>query len=255
MVRQVKDKPAAWKAMLAITVAAGALLWHLLACTESPMAFSPGGKDLAFVTAEPTPLGGKELPVKGKQVYRLMVLSGGKKLRVIEQTSDEMLTAPAYSPDGKRLCYLRMKLRTVKEMEAAGKRVEERKKQWEKMMPTTPEAEKLFEPEDLTLPAVESMAEIIQLAATGEPLPAVLVVRDAKTYAVVATVAANFPAGEYGPQTLSMMYSLIRPQYSPDGKWIYFWNTQAAVGLDPQAKQQRIVACPANIPTLIRRDG
>ena len=250
MVRHVKDTPATWKAMLAITVAAGALLWHLLACTESPMAFSPSGEDLVFVTAEPAPFGDKALPAKGKQVYRLMVLTGGKKLRVIEQTSDEMLTAPAYSPDGKQVCYLRIKLRSREEMEAADKRMEGRNKQWEKLMPPRPEGADLPATEDLTLPPVEDMAEIVKLAFTGEPLPAALVVRDAKTWKVISTVWVDFPPRDYGAEALSMMYSLIRLQYSPDGKWIYYWDTQAAVAVNLQAKKRRILAAPARIPTL-----
>ena len=250
MVRHVKDTPATWKAMLAISVAAGALLWHLLACTESPMAFSPDGKDLAFVTAEPAPFGEKALPVKGKQVYRLMVLGGGKKLRVVEQTSDEMLTAPAYSPDGKQVCYLRIKLRTAEEMDAAEKRIDGRTKQWEKLKPTRPSGDDLPATEDLTLPPVEDAVELIRDAAVGEPLPAALVVRDAKTWKVVSTTRVDFPAGTYEGEALSMMYSLIRPQYSPDGKWIYYWDTQAAVAVDIQAKKRRTLAAPARIPTL-----
>jgi len=242
----VKDTPATWKAMLAISVAAGALLWHLLACTESPMAFSPSGEDLVFVTVEPAPFSGKKMLAKGKVVYRLMVLSGGKELRVVEQTSDEMLTAPAYSPDGKHICYLRIKLRSQEEMEAADKRIESRKKQWEKLAP----GEDLSATEDLTLPPVEHAVEMVKGAATGEPLPAALVIRDAKTWKVFSTMWVDFPPGEYGGESLSMMYSLIRPQYSPDGKWIHYWDTQAAVAVDPTAKKRRILAAPARIPTL-----
>lgn len=250
MVRHVKDTPATWKAMLAISVAAGALLWHLLACTESPMAFSPDGKDLAFVTAEPAPFGDKGIPVRGEQVYRLMVLSGGKELRVIEQTSDEMLTAPAYRPDGKQVCYLRIKLRTEEEMKGAGKRMAKRMEQWEKLMPPRPAGADLPDTEDLTLPPVEDAVHVVKDAATGEALPAALVVRDAKTWKVISTVWVDFPPRDYGAEALSMMYSLIRPQYSPDGKWIYYWDTQAAVAVNLQAKKRRILAAPARIPTL-----
>jgi hypothetical protein len=95
---------------LMVLVAAGTLLWHVLACVESPMAFSPDGKDLAFVTMEPFEL--KGLHLAGPHCFRLFVLSGGKDLRVIEQTTEAILTAPAYSPDGKQICYLRIPLLT-----------------------------------------------------------------------------------------------------------------------------------------------
>jgi len=97
MVRPVTGAPrGAWKAALAIAVVAGGLIWHLLACIESPMAFSPGGKDLAFVTMEPYGDGGAPGRA-GQHTYRLMVLTGGKPIRVLEETSREMLSGPAYS--------------------------------------------------------------------------------------------------------------------------------------------------------------
>ena len=44
-----------WTARLMIVAATGVLLWHVLACVESPMAFSPNG-DLAFTTITPHPI-------------------------------------------------------------------------------------------------------------------------------------------------------------------------------------------------------
>ena len=74
MVRPMNDvRTPGWKAILAVTVAAGALLWHVLACTESPMAFSPGGKDLAFVTMNPYDR--QDVHLAGKRLYRLCVRS------------------------------------------------------------------------------------------------------------------------------------------------------------------------------------
>jgi hypothetical protein len=107
MVRPVSSR-GAWKAGLAIAVVAAALIWHILACIESPMAFSPNGKDLAFVTMEPYT--GDDIALAGTHVYRLMVLSEGKPLRTLEETSRYMLTAPAWSPDGTRMAYLRIML-------------------------------------------------------------------------------------------------------------------------------------------------
>jgi len=116
MVRQVITKHSGnWKALLAISVATGGLLWHLLACTESPMTFSPDGKNLAFVTVEP--YDEHDYLTAGSHVYRLMIFSEEKQLRVIEESVDFMLSGPGYSPDGKRLCYVRIPLLTKERVE------------------------------------------------------------------------------------------------------------------------------------------
>ena len=86
--------------------ASGILLWHVLACTESPMAFSPDGQSLAFVTMEPYE--GEGNPgLAGPHCYRLMVVGNRQELRVLEEITNVMLTAPALSPDGSQLCYVR----------------------------------------------------------------------------------------------------------------------------------------------------
>jgi hypothetical protein len=113
---------------LMVFVAAGTLLWHVLACVESPMAFSPDGKDLAFVTVEPFEL--KGLHLAGPHCFRLFVASGGKDLRLIEQTTDAMLTAPAFSPDGKQICYLRIPLLTAERARQRVKEEKERRAAW-----------------------------------------------------------------------------------------------------------------------------
>ena len=140
MVRQVKaaDPPttAGWKAILAMTVAGGALLWHVLACIESPMAFSPSGKDLAFVTGGPSLAEGKDAHLAGARVFRMMVLSDGKHIRAVEQTDRHLLTAPAYSPNGQQLCYFRVPLLTEKQAKEALKTVRQRLARWK-----PPEAE------------------------------------------------------------------------------------------------------------------
>ena len=101
----VKNAPQ-WKSLLAIFVGAGALLWHVLACVDSPMAYSPDGKNLAFTVAQPLP--DFDDGFNENVIFRLMVLSNGNDLRTVEETSKFILTGPAYSPDGKQLCYLRL---------------------------------------------------------------------------------------------------------------------------------------------------
>ena len=68
------------------------------------MAYSPTGKALAFTTMEPYDQGEDPL-VAGKHVYRLMVLHGRNDLRVLAESSHDMLSAPAFSPDGRHIAY------------------------------------------------------------------------------------------------------------------------------------------------------
>ena len=128
MVRQVVVRFArSWKPVLAIAVAGGAVLWHVLACTESPMSFSPDGRQLAFTTMEPYEAE-HNLAAAGPRLYRLMVLSEGKELQVIEETTDFMLSGPGFSPDGKRLAYLRIPLLTAKGVEKLQEHAQAREK-------------------------------------------------------------------------------------------------------------------------------
>ena len=64
-----------WKALPLVVLAVGGLLWHVLACVESPMASAPNG-DLAFTTM--TPYAADNLAcLRGTHTYRLMVLPAG----------------------------------------------------------------------------------------------------------------------------------------------------------------------------------
>ena len=102
MVQQMNQPtPKNWKAVLAIIIAGGALLWHIMACTESPMSYSPDGKNLAFVVMEPK--ADFEDLYKDTATFRLMVCSDNKTIHTVEETSEYILTGPAYSPDGKYL--------------------------------------------------------------------------------------------------------------------------------------------------------
>ena len=107
-----------WKALPLLVVAIGALVWHLLACMESPMSFSPGG-DLAFTTMEP--YRSEDVVLRGAHVYRLMVLPAkATQPKVLEESADWMISAPVFSPDGKRIAYLRIPLLTAEELARIG---------------------------------------------------------------------------------------------------------------------------------------
>ena len=100
-----------WKALPLVVLAVGGLVWHVLACVESPMAFSPGG-DLAFVTMDPYAQG-DDLVMAGGHTYRLMVLpAAATEVKVLEESSHWMITAPDFSADGRRLAYFRIPLLT-----------------------------------------------------------------------------------------------------------------------------------------------
>jgi sugar lactone lactonase YvrE len=261
MVRQVRPiRTPGWKALLAVTVAAAGLIWHVLACIESPMAFSPGGKHLAFVTV--TPCVEKGLHLAGRCTYRLMVLSEGKKVRVIEQTAKHMLTAPGYSPDGRYLCYLRLPLLTPDQAEKLKKRLRERRKALaDALEPKEDAAAGIFpksppgavETKDQALPSAENFVEFYRKAAAGPTLPATLVVRDAvATDIVIATTKVQLPI--FMQDNLGAGYQLAylttRPRYSPDGKWVYFCAGNLALAVDPKTGQRRFLAAPAFLATL-----
>ena len=253
MVRQVtRRRPAAWKAALALFVATGALLWHLLACTDSPMAFSPDGSKLAFVTLEPFEL--DKAVLAGPSCYRLMVVSDAKRLRTIEQTTEHMLTAPAYSPDGKRLCYLRIPLLTKKQADELEKAVEKRKEAPEAQPPRWPKApQATTRPWAATgnwmLPDLEKTFDLFRRARDEPTVPAELILRDAGTFQVVKTLPVSFPfsgpaVGKEDPP-FGFHYLMTRLQYGSDGRRVYFCAGDLAMAVDTETGNQEIVAAPA----------
>ena len=248
-----------WKGMLAIAVAAGAVLWHLLACVESPMAFSPSG-DLAFVTMEPYE--GKDLMLAGPNCYRLMVLpKGGKAVRVVEETVDAMLTAPAYSPDGQQLAYLRIPLVGGQELEKHQMQVQSRLKAAKDLLvppaiapekpASQPSTQESLNFEDFSLPSGERVAEFYSEAKDTTLHPVTLVIRDAKTDTVLSKTTIEVPMfADSKPDSFLMAYLLTRPQYSPDGKWVYFCLADMLMGVNPTTRTERILAAPADVATL-----
>ena len=260
MVRQVAPRPAAtWKALLALGIASGALLWHLLACTESPMAFSPNGRDLAFVTMEPYD-GNSNLLEAGPRAYRLMILSDGKRLRTVEESVDAMLTAPAYSPDGKRLCYLRIPLLNAAGVQRLQDLTETASKARSEIpafpyqdymaaraeLPTTvPTTAPAPTTEDRTLPPVEVAMGVTIRAREGLEIPGALVVRDAATGAVISNTSLSLPWGTGGrdaPDPLALGYVTTRPQFSSDGTFICFCWADWVCTLDLETSTQRVHA-------------
>ena len=264
MVRQITEKPTpGWKAILAIAVAAGGLLWHILACTESPMAFSPEG-DLAFVTMEPYDTEHSDLEISGTHAYRLMIISKGKDLRVLEQTTSRMLTAPAFSPDGKRLCYLRIPLLTPEDLDRLDKFMIKRSELHERrdksdsdekwiLPPASSEPEKPEERtgswEDLTLPPMDDLYESLQQDHIyGQILmPVEIVVRDVATGDVISSLGFELPYAESKDTEINMIvtYTLTRPQYSADGQWVYFCLQNTVTAVNPSSGDKRMLAFPA----------
>jgi len=274
MVRHVKTtgSPATpgWKALLAVTVAAGALLWHVLACVESPMAFSPGGKDLAFVASSNATLEDKDIHLAGTRTFRLMVLHEAQRVRLVEETDKHLLTAPGYSPDGQQLCYFRVPLLTAEQADAAKKAATERLERLRAAVAQTQPAGvpnwvgKTFgealtswpaEGEDKPTERMQQAAEFWGASTLNPPVPVELVVRDAKALDIVLATATvslpiyDFTSGQPGGG-LTMTYALDRPRYSPDGKWVYASLGNVTFRVDPKTGKAQLLAAPSMLGRL-----
>jgi hypothetical protein len=236
------------------------------------MSFSPTG-DLAFVVADPyDPYRGGLSELAGEHVYRLMVLTKERELREIERTSSHMLTAPAYSPDGEQFAYLRIPLLTPEDKRRIGAFIEERQKQY-KQATGGPAAEKwiLVAPgdavpgspqgvmkdwKDMGLPPLKQFEKVIPaLEAGGGLIPADLVVRRASTGELVKSLPVNVPILEKPKgESYSLSYVLTRPQYSPDGQWVYFGINFFALAASPATGKKHLLSVNTVSP-LLSPDG
>jgi Tol biopolymer transport system component len=272
MVRQVSSQIfTTRKAAVLMLAAMGILLWHLLACTESPMAFSPDGKSLAIVTMEPYYEGKVDLRLAGSHCYRLIVASNQKDLRVIENTTDAMLTAPAYSPDGSQMCYVRFPLLSKEQLQRLDNASVEARKRWEEgtrlgttapaSQPATSQAssspataEVSWHTDDLTLPDVVKTMHLLQQVTTNTPAKAELVIRQARDYSIIKTIPIDLHGIRWNTSKeesdIYVVYLTLRPQFSADGQWIYLCVGDVLLAVNPDRMAQRILAAPATSAAL-----
>jgi hypothetical protein len=248
-----------------MAVALAGLVWHILACVESPMSFSPNGKDLAFTTMEPYTLAlsrddDKGLARAGPHDYRVMILVGGKDLQLVEESPDYILTAPGYSPDGKHLCYLKIPLLTPEGREALLKAIENANGHrlppsvvpvgWATTQSaasaTAPASQPADVVRDLTLPPAPDDGDTPGRVTDAPIIPATLVIRDVQTNKVTGCYRVALPAPQLDhlEETMGALYDMTHPQYSPDGKWVYFCAGYALIAVNLAEPEERLLAAP-----------
>jgi hypothetical protein len=220
------------------------------------MAFAPNG-DLAFVTTSPDAFAKalrQDVALAGARTYRLMLLRHRQKsMEVLEETSDQMLSGPAFSPDGRELCYFRLPLFDRQQFATFTAKRQEKERFHGKASSRATLREMGWE--DLALPSVEDSREVPVQVGKGLGSKVSLVVRDAKTGAERSTMALELPiaAFDYGAM-LDWTYPCCQPQYSPDGKWVYAAVSGVALGVCPGEKRLRLFAMPA-LGTALSPDG
>lgn len=236
-----------WKATLAVLAGCGVLLWHLLACVESPMAFSPEG-DLAFTALGPGggPWDEQTAGSAGEKgpVCRLFVLPKGEKnLRLIEETNEHFLCAPAYSPDGKTLCYLRVP-RKAKQSDEEPEPEGQGQESQDSSLPAIISSEG-YAFEDLSLPSVSQMDQFFQEIKDEPRAEVTLVARDAASGEIRSTTNLDLALPELnGDDGVIWTYTLGRAGYGPDGQWIYLGIARLLLAVNPAARQLRLLAAP-----------
>jgi hypothetical protein len=218
MVRQLKRK-GSLAALAAIAIAVGGLLWHLLACVDTQMAFSPDGQEIAFTVID-------ELDGSPMAQWRLFVLRGDDRLELIDSFPNGILSGPAYSPDGSQFAYLRIPNLAHVELEEGIE--EEFDRRWELLEELT-DADTLWippiadektpeEPYDMSRPSALLEAEhYLNLM-----VPAVLVVRDRSTATEIHRITVGLPfLWEDTDNDLGLFLQTVTPRYGADSELIY----------------------------------
>jgi len=251
-------RPKSGKALLATFAGVGAVAWHVMACVESPMSFAPNG-DLAFTVMDPYDEG--DIGKAGGFLYRVMILTTDRELRVVESTRTHMLSGPGYSADGTRIAYLRVPLLTKADEERLESFLKSRYEQykqgrddppdekWVSVVPQVSRPEPPADPvkgmTDLTLPPNEPSREFFGLLELGGGVdPVELVVRDTATGAIVKSVAVDLPSTDSEGQQ-ALVYLLSRPQFAADGRSVHFWGNYLAVTVDLEDGKTRLLASPS----------
>jgi len=226
-----RRSPAAWKPFLALVIASGALLWHLLACTESPLAFSPDSRHLAFTAVQP--YDADHLATAGQATYRLMILTDAKDLRILETATDYMISAPAFSPDGKTLAYLRLPLLSEKLKEQL-KTFSQQRQDALRQLRSEPNLPAAHAPAlslasaDLALPSLDSITQTVADLLAAAPLPLTLVLRDPASGNLRQEIALELPflsaSSDNAQIDLLFAYLLTRPQFNPDDPASVFFS-------------------------------
>ncbi len=282
-----------FKALPLLAIAAAGLVWHVLACVESPMAFAPNG-DLAFTTMEPYGQG-DDIALCGTHTYRLMVLpAGATEPKVLEESSHWMISGPACSSDGQRIAYFRIPLLTAEgltQVEKALKSGQETAKAMTQpasrpakpqgpdttVWPVGPELRILLEAgfptsapsascKDMSLPSMEGQLASYAATLAAPVVPAQLVERNASNGEVVSMTWVGLPLAAEGDadqsgisHRLVLAYILGRPRYSPDGQWVYFCAGgleagSMVVAVNPSSRTQRVLGAAA-VAAALSPDG
>jgi len=260
-------KSKGWKALLAMFVGGGAVVWHIMACVESPMSFAPNG-DLAFTVMEP--YDEENIGKADGFVFRMLILSADRELRVVESSRTHLLSGPGYSADGARIAYLRVPLLTKDDAARIKRFMDGRYDDYRKARndptdekwiavapegdPARPPADPMKGMTDLTLPTNEQVGEFLgQLELGGGFSPLELVVRDAATGAIVKSVAVALPSSE-GEGQSALTYLMSRPQFAADGNTVHVWSNYFSLAVDLETGARRLLAAP-NFGSLMAPGG
>jgi dipeptidyl aminopeptidase/acylaminoacyl peptidase len=212
-----------------------------------------------------------DLPLADKHLFRLMVLGEDRRVRVLETTTKEMLSAPAYSPDGKQLCYVRVRMMSegtkariddwIQKLQGALARPGDdlwalptsRPADTAASQPTTTAPSMSTEggATDLALPSGAVVYESMINAMLYPAIPGELVLRDVKTERIISSTPLELSIlGKDGEAGYLISYATMRPQFSLDGRWIHVCAGNMAFSINPTTGEKRGISVAAPIASL-----
>lgn len=205
---------------------------------EGQIVFSPDGQEIACTSnrlwTNPAMEDDVQPFASGSSQYRLFRVPLKGKPVLVEESTDHLLSTPCYSPDGKRLMYLRVPLDQIALYETTSDRND---------IADTSEPLSLLDAFQYVIIGREGAKQCVEKVSAWRTFQAELVLRDLAADTPPRSIPLEIP--DFAPDSPVFLYAVSRPYVSPEGKTALVSTGTAVLRVELKTyKVERLLACP-----------